>query len=77
MNIKVYIKNRRLEMVGESQELEKQRATIVAQSKQLQIAAESVNAKLIKLSVELELLCTIEASANGHKEVEQCSEQQQ
>jgi len=77
MNIKMYLSNRRLEMVKESQALEKQKQMINSQAQSLQAQSNQVNQQLLKLDVELEVLDKLEASLNGAKEVGKCSAQQQ
>lgn len=68
MNTKQYCKNRRLEMVKESQALEQRRKTLTMQGQQLQVQLNQVNQNLLKLEIELELLDKLEVSLGGKEE---------
>lgn len=72
LNTKQFCKNRRLEMLRESQALEQRRKTLTMQGQQLQVQANQVNQTLLKLEIELELLDKLESSLNGNKEEKQC-----
>lgn len=68
MKIKKYCENRRLEMLLESQSLEKRKQTMIAQGQQLQALLNQVNQNIFKLDVELDVLTKLESSLNGNKE---------
>ena len=72
MKIKKYCKNRRLEMLQESQNLEKRKQTLIVQGQQLQAQLNQTNQNIMKLEIELEVLTKLESSLNGNKEEKQC-----
>ena len=62
MKAQAYVDKRKLEMVKESQDLEKQREGIQAEAQKLQARATQVNQKIFRIEVELDVLTNLEGN---------------